>query len=583
MEIAQVKLKGFRNFKDATIDFADKTLLIGANDIGKTNLIYALRILLDKSLSEVDIEPSDSDFYAYEETHEFTIFIKFVNADDDCVRSQFKGMVSDDGEMFLQFKATRDPETNKKEYEISCGHAEDELKVLEERFYRRVVHLKFIGSNRDLFRYIAREKKHLLQEAKQRRSEEEVEADARLMSEVKGHLRDINTNVGQLNFVKNATGSINRELMALSFHHTNQEVVFDVGASDPSQFIDGIQIGSKANDKSVVIGGDGKNNQVFLALWAARNEIQEDNPSEVVFYCIEEPEAHLHPHQQRKLAEYLSQTLKSQIFITTHSPQIVAEFSPNSIVRLYAENNASLAANDGCSEVVEEAFDDFGYRMSIIAAEAFFANVVFLVEGPSEVLFYKALAKALSIDLDRLNISILMVDGVGFEVYVQILTALDIPWVIRTDNDIFKIPKRDEYRYAGIERGLGIYREFCSEFETFEHLIETQEELLRGFNLLEPPEESIRAAERFIEELENFDIYVAGKDLETDLISGELREELEFFFERDEEVSIREMMNKRKATFMFRFLKDNSESLTKLENDDIAAPLLRCKEIAEDL
>jgi putative ATP-dependent endonuclease of OLD family len=68
MKLSTVIIKGFRNFKNATINFNEKTLIIGANDVEKTNLIYAIRLLLDKSLSEYDIEPKDSDFYAYDDT-----------------------------------------------------------------------------------------------------------------------------------------------------------------------------------------------------------------------------------------------------------------------------------------------------------------------------------------------------------------------------------------------------------------------------------------------------------------------------------------------------------------------------------
>ena len=51
--------------------------MIGANDLGKTNLIYALRILLDRSLSDYDYELAESDFFAYwfEERKEQTIII----------------------------------------------------------------------------------------------------------------------------------------------------------------------------------------------------------------------------------------------------------------------------------------------------------------------------------------------------------------------------------------------------------------------------------------------------------------------------------------------------------------------------
>mgnify|MGYP000447099153 FL=1 len=53
-----------------------------------------------------------------------------------------------------------------------------------------------------------------------------------------------------------------------------------------------------------------------------------------------------------------------------------------------------------------------------------------------------------------MNISVLSVDGVDFETYCKVLNAMEIEWALRTDNDITKIPKKDEYRYAGIERAV---------------------------------------------------------------------------------------------------------------------------------
>lgn len=48
MKIDKIHIKGFRNFDDEEITFQAKTLIIGANDVGKTNLLYALRLLFDK-------------------------------------------------------------------------------------------------------------------------------------------------------------------------------------------------------------------------------------------------------------------------------------------------------------------------------------------------------------------------------------------------------------------------------------------------------------------------------------------------------------------------------------------------------
>lgn len=48
-----------------------------------------------------------------------------------------------------------------------------------------------------------------------------------------------------------------------------------------------------------MLGGDGRNNQILLALWKAKSAREHDLENEVIFYVVEEPEAHLHPHQQR--------------------------------------------------------------------------------------------------------------------------------------------------------------------------------------------------------------------------------------------------------------------------------------------
>ena len=100
--------------------------------------------------------------------------------------------------------------------------------------------------------------------------------------------------------------------------------------------------------------------------------------------------------------------------------------------------------------------------MSILPAEAFFASAVMLVEGPSEMLFYAALARAHGFDLDQCNVSLLSVDGVSFKVYSQVLNALEIPWSMRTDNDVSDIligqkgAQQTFRQVAGINRALSL-------------------------------------------------------------------------------------------------------------------------------
>ncbi len=377
MILSTVKLKGYRNYKEATINFAKKSLIIGANDVGKTNLLWAIRLLLDRGLSDYDIEPKDTDFYAYSETNEFEITLSFSDVTDDCVVSRMKGKISDDAELFLVYRAYRDISTKSKTFKLFAGSALDKLEEIDDRYYRKVLNVKYIGSKRDLHNYVKKEKNILFQIAKENRKSEEKLSDDKLYSEIKSDLVNVDKKIPKLNYISSATNTINTELEKLSLHHKMQKVVFDASSSDVESFINEVSIVSSSNGKNVLIGGDGRLNQIYLALWASRNELTEESLTEVTIFCIEEPEAHLHPHQQRKLADYINSSLKGQVLLTSHSPQITAEFVPNSIVRLLNENFATRAASDGCSNVIEEAFEEFGFRMSIIPAEAFFSDVVF--------------------------------------------------------------------------------------------------------------------------------------------------------------------------------------------------------------
>ncbi|MGN4936423.1 ATP-dependent nuclease [Aeromonas rivipollensis] len=461
MKIDYVELKQYRNFANARINLANNSLVIGSNDVGKTNMIHALRLLLDKSLSDADIEPSERDFHCAQDgsqANSFSIRIAFSEVTQDAVLSQLKGLVSANGHFFLEFRANRAEHY----YEIAAGHGSDAMEVIPSRFYLKYLHLKYIHSQRDLVRYIRSEKRHLLRLAQGARGQVETEADTQQLQALNGLLKSVNDGVRSLHYVAEATKDLNDELRALSHHHAGYSVSLDTGAIGIEQFIEQLELGASTNGSRVMLGGDGRNNQILLALWKAKSVLEHDQNSEVVIYCVEEPEAHLHPHQQRKLASYLISALPGQTIVTSHSPQIAASYQPDSVVRLLRDNGASRAASQGCSTCIDNAWAGLGYRISILPAEAFFASAVMLVEGPSEMLFYGALARAHGFDLDQSNISLLSVDGVAFQVYKRVLDALEIPWAMRTDNDVSNIllgpqgAKVIHRHVAGINRVLSL-------------------------------------------------------------------------------------------------------------------------------
>ena len=558
MKIDRVYIKGFRNYKEATVKFNNSTLIIGANDVGKTNLIYALRILMDRGFSDYSFELKDSDFYAYEDTREVVIRAYLTDVVEDCVVARLPGYISDDGQLVLQYKAWYS--NGKAEYQFYCGKSDsdEDLKECAGPFYRRYLNIKYIGSRRDFWGFINKSKVQLLNKAKLGREAEEVEADDKLYNEIAAKLKFVDEKIPELTYVKSATDELNRD-----------------------------SVSSKHNDKRLVIGGEGRINQIYLSLWATQNQ-QTAISTEVSIICIEEPEAYLHPHQQRELASYLGQVLQGQVILTSHSPFIVSEFSPNSIIRLYKdENSKTMVASDGCSEAIVEGFEGLGYRMSVLPAEAFFADYVILVEGPSEEMLYRTLASKIGVDMDRLNISILCVNGVDFVTYIRILEAMEIRWSMRTDNDEIPVPKKAEIRYAGIERGMECFlASNCFANEEEERLFNEHRKHLRYTDRNNIPKEVTEAVEWFKKFLDKHYIKIADIDLENDLYNSLLHDALHEFYDPENKMTgkeIVEAMKKHKAINMYQFLKANKDKLHLLKESKIVEPLIDAKNVIGQL
>jgi len=209
-----------------------------------------------------------------------------------------------------------------------------------------------------------------------------------------------------------------------------------------------------------------------------------------------------------------------------------------------------------------------GYRMSILPAESFFSNCVFLVEGPSELLFYQELATIIGIDLDYYNITILSVDGIQFEVYTSILNALEIPWVMRTDNDVSKVPHKEEKNLAGINRCMKIIGEVPY-----------------------PPKDLITTANTLVEDgtwlaasgkINPLGIYLSKIDLESDL-ALEMPDELKEYSGKDNIDDSVKYIQTKKAIRMREFLLQNRANLQNLETGELIKPLNHAKLIVEGL
>ena len=205
-----------------------------------------------------------------------------------------------------------------------------------------------------------------------------------------------------------------------------------------------------------------------------------------------------------------------------------------------------------------------------MATEVFFSYGVFLVEGVAEVIFYKALAKENNIDLNRLNISILAVEGVGFKPYINICKALNIPWVLRTDNDVFR-DNEQRYYYAGINRVIGIINECKLNYTVPSECNKECEK----WNSETVPSDIQQNNEKMRESFKKIGIYMSKVDLENDLANSKLNESLYSYYEI-QLGNIRKLISKmqrRKGENMFEFIEREHQNLEVLNNDELIEPV----------
>ena len=63
MHLSRIKIENFRNFSLLDVQLSGNVVVVGENRVGKSNLLYALRLILDASLPDAARQLSVGDFW----------------------------------------------------------------------------------------------------------------------------------------------------------------------------------------------------------------------------------------------------------------------------------------------------------------------------------------------------------------------------------------------------------------------------------------------------------------------------------------------------------------------------------------
>ena len=453
MHLTNMSIKNFRNFKEVDFPVGPGAVVVGENRSGKSNLIHALRLVLDPSLpnSERMLRPEDfwdglsdgSEGWDPMKAGEIIeIAIEFGDIGDDPVALASLGKCLIEGDPMIARVTYRfapidvaepDPQHPVYDWSVFGGDADDNDFNFELRRYLR---LTFMSALRDAERDIASWRRSplrpLLKAAIDETDRDELEEVVKAVTEANDEILGLEA-IGELGT------KITERTVGLVGDEQGLETALGISAAGAQQLVRSLRIFVDGVGRPLSSASLGTLNVLYLALLQLEltREFELKDLAHLMI-AIEEPEAHLHPHLQRLVFKDLLRPAPEQertVIVTSHSPHIVSVSDPRNLVVLRRDGNETKVGSGLRAELDEVEWADLDRYLDATRGELVFARRALLVEGFAETVLIPRLAQEMDIDLDKLGISVCPVHGTHFATYVRYLNALAIPWAVVTDGD----------------------------------------------------------------------------------------------------------------------------------------------------
>lgn len=481
MYISKIKIKNFRNLKDFEIELKPFTTIIGENNVGKSNLLEAISLVLSNDISAFKKRKLEIEDFNIQTVQQFKkdmvcnteeqiifpeiridLYFKEPDLDQEPIvercwydyesklarisylysykspkKKEYicktKQLIKEKGKDAMEFV---DFPIEDYEYSIICGKQD----VSVENYWLRMLKVEYLDALRDVKRELnSNSDKKLLYRILNDR-------DAANFSKIKEQMLALD------NAVKNDKSVLEMlkkdisdylDKISLETETSTNIVDFQFGSIELSEILK--KIGMQYGDEAVSIerNGLGRNNLLYIAVILAHLYEKENNFFRVI--VIEEPEAHLCPIIQKHLAENLTKEDvkgKQQILVTTHSTHIASYLELKNTVIMY--KNRNLIDNHyllkGFNENISRDKQSIRYLQKWLNATnstMFFTRKLIFVEGIAEEILLPVFYQwQCGKSLQKVGCQIINVNGVAFANFLDIVkNGYFVKTAVVTDSD----------------------------------------------------------------------------------------------------------------------------------------------------
>ena len=504
--ISRVVIKNFRNFKNVDVCLGHKQIIIGENNVGKTNFLRALQLVLDPTLSDEDRMLQESDFNdsiknPMENKEEILIEIYIDNYDQNkTILAVFQDatVMTEDGKEVLKFTYRFFPYINEggvAEYQYNIYKGNDETKKFGS-YERKYLNIKVVKALRDVEGEMKNSRTSPIQKMLKNYA-----IDKQDLEHIAEEYRKNGEKILNLDELVDLTNNINKRF-GMVLGNNDFDVSLRAMEINPAKVLSSLKLlmaqrntteislglnnilyismilqllqdktipslikAEKYMELSSIPGGDilkatyeeSKNGNYFLN--DDISEIQQEKlytfmsknmpiSKGVTILAIEEPEAHLHPVNQRLIYRDVIQNSSNSVLLTTHSTHITAIAPIDSIVHLHDDGERGTEIHATAAMPISDGeFLDVERYLDVKRGEIYLGKAVLLVEGIAEEYLIPKFANLLGKPLDEKGIIVCNINCTNFTPYVKLLRSLDIPYAVITDGDYYYENEEEERIY----------------------------------------------------------------------------------------------------------------------------------------